>query len=395
MIKGIAIVLGILLIGGFLAYIIVPTSNQDNTYFINSGGGGGSGSGVSSLTSANSAINLNASSGSVLITPKLQLLAQNTTIGGSSSSTTVLVNQASGTDGGLVCSSSGNNGCAEKIVAGSVLIGQSFNKMTFGVKKSLSPTGTATFGVMNSAKSFLMTCGTLDISTLTTSYVVHSFTCPVTYTLSANEYIGMSTPTQAGGANVLVGSTNPNQFDTTLSFASQWITGSAAWVDATTWDLGSSSSNAAWKLERVGSIFMKADFTAKKHLLVTAELRINGSSGLVIRLNNDTGVNYAVRTDISGTTTALTSQSYCNVINSATITSGDRPLLIAWINNNQASDRKMLVGDLVTGADSAATTAPTNIDFSCKWSNTANRVTNITILGSMTTNSTLTVWGYD
>lgn len=335
----------------------ISITNTSNTIVIDYNGTGGGG--VSSLTSANSAISLNASSGNVLITPKWQLLAQNSTIGGNSSSITTLVNQASGTDGGLVCSSSGNLGCAEKLTASSVLQGQSFNRITIGLKRVLSPTGIHTVGVMDSSKNFILNCGTYDASTLTTSLVSHTFTCPSTYTVSGVVYIGISSTLQAGGASVLIGSTTPNQFDTTNSIVSQWTTGAGAWVDASTWDLGSSASNGAWKLERVGTVFIKADFpTTKKHLLVTGELRYNGSSGITVRFNNDTASNYATRTTISGTTSSLVSQLDCNPFNSAVITSGDRVFITMWINNNQSGDRKLAVGDLSTGADTSATTAP-------------------------------------
>ena len=53
------------------ALLFMP-SNAEDLYFVNSGGG----SGVTSLTSNNSAITLNATSGDILIGPKLELLCQ-------------------------------------------------------------------------------------------------------------------------------------------------------------------------------------------------------------------------------------------------------------------------------------------------------------------------------
>lgn len=375
------------------SFFIIPIEARDNPLIIQSGGGGSSSSGVNSLTSSNSAISLNASSGNVLITPKWQLLAQNSTLEGSSSPITTLVNQNLGSVSALNCGTTATTNCAEKITATSILLGQSFNKITFGLKKVNSPTGIGTAGVFDSSNNVLLNCGTLDVSTLTTSYVSHAFTCPSIYTLSANEYIGFKVPLQSGANTVQISATTPSQYDGANTFVSQFTTG--AWADATTWDLGSNTASGAWILERIGTIYIKADITANKHLLVIAELRYNASSGIIIRLNNDTGNNYAIRTDISGTTSSLTSQSHCNIINSTIIMSGDRPFLVMWIDNNQSGDRKIAVGDFGYGADTNASTAPSNIDFTCKWSNTSNQVTSILISGSITTGSIITVWGYD
>jgi hypothetical protein len=369
----------------------ISVTQQSNTITIDYNGTSG---GVTSLTSANSAITLNASNGNVLITPKWQLLVQNTTIGGSAGGITTIVNQASGTNAHITCGASdGTTGCAERTSSTSVLNGQIVNRMVIGLRKVSTPTGTLSICVLNSANSCIYTFGTQNIASLTTSCVSYTYTGTGSHTIQAGQWIGVKSPALTSTQQVQACATNPNQFDGTASFIAQFASG--AWVNATTWDLGSNDANGAWKLQKVGSAYIEADFTAKKHLMVTAELRLNQSDTIILRMNNDTNTNYALRNVINGVVTSQTSEAYCDVLNDGVLTSGDRPLLTMWIDNNQSGDRKLINGVFGYGADSSSATAPSHVDFTCKWSNTSSQINNIVINGDWLSGSILTVWGYD
>lgn len=323
-----------------------------------------------------------------------ELLVQNTTVTGSSSGVTTIVNQNAGTSSFLACvDSAGTTACAEKLTASSVLVGQTVNSMTVSIRKVASPTGTTTIGVFDTSNNVLYTFGTISTASLTTSCVSYTFTGTGSWTLSANQYVGIKSATLVSTQQIQTCATNPNQFDGVNSHVSQFFSGS--WADATTWDLGATGATNAWKLEKIGSRYIEADFTSKKHLMITAELRLNQSDVMILRMNNDTGSNYAMRTNINGVVTSLVSKTQCDVLNSVVITSGDRVLLTMWVNNNQSGDRKIINGVFGYGADTSATTAPSHADFTCKWSNTASQVNNIVINGDWLTGSIITVWGYD
>jgi hypothetical protein len=82
--RKVEIIIGLFLLGGIITWLVIPMSFQDTTIILESGNNAGSG-GVTSLTSANAAVALNASSGSVLITPKMQLLCQDIASSGDTS----------------------------------------------------------------------------------------------------------------------------------------------------------------------------------------------------------------------------------------------------------------------------------------------------------------------
>lgn len=321
------------------------------------------------------------------------LLTQNTTIGGSATNVNLVVNQNLGTHSDLSCGNSGGiTACAEHVKASSVLIGQNVNKMTIGIRKVGTPTGTATIGVCDSSANLLYTFGTQDVSALTTSYQSISYTGSGSHVLALDHYVCVKSPAMVSTNQLQVSATNPNQFDGTNSVLAQY---NAGWADATTWDLGSSGSNGAWKLEKVGNTYIQASFTAKKHLMITAELRMNQSDNVIPRANNDTGSNYATRTTINGATSSLVSQTHCNPLNGGVAGAGDRAMFTLWVDNNQSGDRKIINGVFGYGADTSASTAPSHVDFTCKWSNTSDQMTSIIFYGSYLSGSIITVWGYD
>ncbi len=78
---------------------------------------------------------------------------------------------------------------AENFGASAALIGRTLTQFSFWLKKSGSPTGTLYFRVYDSGDSLVSTFGTLDVSTLTTSYVEYSSGTGATRVLTSGDRV--------------------------------------------------------------------------------------------------------------------------------------------------------------------------------------------------------------
>jgi hypothetical protein len=79
-----------------------------------------------------------------------------------------------------------------RVTAGSNMIGETCVKIGVRLKKTGSPTGNITFMVANNAGTIQETLGTLDITTLTTSYVWYYVEkLDASYTVATNDRIGV------------------------------------------------------------------------------------------------------------------------------------------------------------------------------------------------------------
>lgn len=143
-------------------------------------------------------------------------------------------------------------------------------------------------------------------------------------------------------------------------------------------------------------------FTARQHLLVTIEYRTQTNTMVEgIRFNSDSGTNYATRSSSNGGADSTgTSLTQCTLRGGGSFANNDRGLMEYWIYNNQAGDRKSMIGDIVAGGDTSAGTAPIRIEQACKWDNTSAQITTIQLMrvsgsGSYASGTEITVWGYD
>lgn len=76
-----------------------------------------------------------------------------------------------------------------QVLTSHALIGKLLQKVGLKLKKTGSPTGTATIAIRNNAGTIQLTLGTLDVSTLTTSYVVYTFENLTGHTLVADDRV--------------------------------------------------------------------------------------------------------------------------------------------------------------------------------------------------------------
>ena len=143
------------------------------------------------------------------------------------------------------------------------------------------------------------------------------------------------------------------------------------------------------------------NFTATRNLIVNIYSVPNGGTGtsVAIRFNGDSGTNYAYRTSSNGAAdgTAI-NQAQCGF--DGTNPSGDSFYATLDINNNLSSLRKSFWYEDIHGTDTSSATAPARDEGVCKWSNTTQQITSITILanagtGNFNTGSEITVWGYN
>lgn len=130
---------------------------------------------------------------------------------------------------------------------------------------------------------------------------------------------------------------------------------------------------------------------------------ISGSGGTAINpslvFNNDLNGNYASRNSVNGgadTTNAGTNN--CRV---SGLTIGDNGGgIMLFRGMNIETQRKLMIGESTYGIDSTSATAPTKNESSCKWSNTTDQISSITLFKATGTNNftsgtQITVWGYN
>ena len=124
---------------------------------------------------------------------------------------------------------------ALKITSSSNLVGKRVSKFSMWLKqKQGSPTGTATLGVFDSSGTTLFTFGTLDVSAdLTTSFQEISKENTSSYTLSANEYVGVKWTNGSTSNKITPQLDTGNNYDGTNTFRSRF---SGSWSNSTTID---------------------------------------------------------------------------------------------------------------------------------------------------------------
>jgi hypothetical protein len=146
------------------------------------------------------------------------------------------------------------------------------------------------------------------------------------------------------------------------------------------------------------------NISATKYLIYQFEFRSINGTGIepAFRFNGDSGTNYARRTSTNGAADQTgVSSSRCNIFQVDTLVASTSGGISAGnIYNNQSGERKLVMGNTVTGLNTDQTSLPSRAEFACKWSNTSAQITTITAYshsgtGSYNTGSVLTVWGYN
>ena len=172
---------------------------------------------------------------------------------------------------------------------------------------------------------------------------------------------------------------------TTAERSSIPITATAGgWVE-----LGRTTLGSAGDTISVGSL------SDKRYYMFLLDKQVSGDSSFRLRLNSDTGSNYARRYSINGAadTTATSQDSmYC----SATQTYDE--LSVGYLAN-YSSKEKLVLGHTVSSDAAGAANDPVRSEFTGKWANTSNAVSTISAInagsGDFDTGSELVVLGWD
>lgn len=148
-----------------------------------------------------------------------------------------------------------------------------------------------------------------------------------------------------------------------------------------------------------GTSLSCSDFPARRFLMVIVETRLVTSGvDIGIQFNGDTGNNYAWRKSANGgTDTTAINDNNCLTQNPS---SGMNQLHTLHISNNLASENKVLYGTVANSGSAGAGNLAGRMEIACKWANTTNQITTITIMrdagtGSYDVDSNIAVWGYD
>ena len=125
---------------------------------------------------------------------------------------------------------------AEFVSPTSVLVGKSIDTITVQMKKVGAPTGSIQVGIFNTDLSVKQLIGTIDPSTLTTSYAQYtlSLAAPQTYQIQSGDRIGVKYTGGDTSNYVAVMTDTTNAFDSTNSYLTYYTT---SWQTFTTQDL--------------------------------------------------------------------------------------------------------------------------------------------------------------
>ena len=148
-------------------------------------------------------------------------------------------------------------------------------------------------------------------------------------------------------------------------------------------------------LSSAGDIINSGTFTAKDNIMVLQHNINSGSVRTGLRLNADTGNNYAHRRSVNGASDA-TNTSHNRIVSDTDIDGSD--FTVSEFNNISAQE-KLGILHRVHQSGSGAGNAPEREEMIGKWVNTSSRITSIqsvnTETGDFDTGSEILVLGYD
>jgi hypothetical protein len=155
---------------------------------------------------------------------------------------------------------------AEKATASSALIASSsYDTIRLLLKKTGSPTGTATICVMDSSANCIAssTFGTQDVSLLTTSFAYYTYQSSTAISIASGNYVGIKFSGGSVGNTLDIGDSATNPYDGTNSVYSTF--NGATWTDTSTSEFGfrlsqevtgaASQESGAWIKSDMGSNF--------------------------------------------------------------------------------------------------------------------------------------------
>ena len=140
--------------------------------------------------------------------------------------------------GQLALNSGGTTAHAEFVSSSSSqLLNDKIDCIDILLRKSGSPTGTATIGTLDGSANIIQQFGTIDVSTLTTSNIWYRFCLGIgeTYTIQNQDRLGIKFTGGNATNNIQISQDANNPFDGTITFRQQFT--SPTWTSGSTSDL--------------------------------------------------------------------------------------------------------------------------------------------------------------
>ena len=291
----------------------------------------------------------------------------------------------------------------DSLIAGTgITITDTTDDLTFASFCSNTGTGEAICEVSNNINSLIAGDGITITDTI--GDLTLTSTCENTGT-------GEAVCEANNNINSLIAGTGVSVTDTTgdLTIANTGVTSlTSADTDGLTLSAGTGAITITpkWELLCENTLGADADsyscssFTARNHLYVEMipKSTAGGTVTVGIQFNSDTGNNYSWRRSANGGADSTgTSDVDCFVL---TLNTSGGGYIIGRIYNND-TDRKLWTGENVSDLSNGATSAPSKVEQNCKWDNSSDSITTITVkkdggdAGQFASGSTITVWGWD
>lgn len=163
------------------------------------------------------------------------------------------------------------------------------------------------------------------------------------------------------------------------------------------------NSKAEWQeigrltLTPDGDTLSVASLPAYKYLRVVASIIPSGAIDAIMRLNNDSGSNYAYRFDLNNGTTSTSTANNFMAVNP---TGAAVAKMIVLEILNVSSLEKLIQGRTTEAGTAGAANLPSSAEYNGKWANTSVQINRIDIInnggiGDFDTGSELIVYGHN
>ena len=137
-------------------------------------------------------------------------------------------------------------------------------------------------------------------------------------------------------------------------------------------------------------------FTAYENLMIQMKINAANSIGTRLRVNNDSGTNYSMRTSSNGGSDGTSiNESKFSIMD--TSTSGQSEFYTIFVQN-EADKEKLFICEGTSNNGNGAGNAPRRRELAGKWANTSSNITQVNVVdhyagSNFAAGSYITVWG--
>lgn len=383
--KKLEIIIGLFLLGGIIAWLIIPTSFQDTTIILEGGGGGAP---VSCLPSGGLVLaqNLTDLCDVTIISPTTnQLIQYNGSQWVNVNSGFITTNATCSNlgSGAFVCANSINNVLAFKSLVALDGI-QITNSSTEIFIENTAPESTDCSNV--GTGNFILKTSSIDC--VANSLIAGT---GITIANTTDDYTFSSQCANTGtGEAVCESSNNINSL----------IAGNSISITDTIGDLTITNTGAIKLCEVTavgGETSLACNLSTAPQTIAIGIYHNSSVTNTVweIRFNADSGNNYAIRSSTNGGADGTLANT--DSISAVTITE-NQGYYYTWNCNNPSSDKEKYCYGFRTTSANGAGNAPARVEFASKWANLTSNITSVDLVrtastGTLTAGSYIVVFG--